>query len=581
MAKFDLLTTLLLDTAGFSEGIEAAKTELIAFKTSIKNFGSGIMDLLPPLAMLGSGFEMLKGVIESTQGSSEAFKGNLGLLEGSFSGLFATIATGDWTNLISNISNTAKATRDLKKAQDDLTHSSAGRESQMEFYKNELEIARVAAASTSDPKLKAQYLQDAITAQKAITTIEVAGAQDRLDVQKNFIITKEGWDKEEADYNINEVSKIGENYEYWFGKNSVALEGLKTQFSNLQYKSQVEGLTDAEKKEENQLKLTIGSTELYQTLLTGLGKGTMDNLIIATSDVSKAHADGEQALVKLSKQLTEATTATTQEMNIDQEWIKTAKEYTDWQNRIEKNAKSMGLAIYALDTATNKSAMSMVKIPSIPTAIEAAGGNQLQGVGMADIGGNWIKGADAIQLYITKLQQEREEAKKTAAVNKDQETELQVFSTTMQSLGTAFGNLAAGQKGAMKSMVTAVIEGLKSLIDAYLAVAIAATTTNDMEYGGPTPIALILAATGVAALLAFWQAKVPNFASGGISMGGLSLVGEHGRELVNLPKGSQVFSNSQTNNILNSGPSQVIFKFQDGALQGKLEYDNRRVNSHK
>ena len=48
---------------------------------------------------------------------------------------------------------------------------------------------------------------------------------------------------------------------------------------------------------------------------------------------------------------------------------------------------------------------------------------------------------------------------------------------------------------------------------------------------------------------------VPGFSSGGTSSGGLAVVGEKGPELVSLPRGSRVHSNSQSKNMVsNSNP---------------------------
>lgn len=44
--------------------------------------------------------------------------------------------------------------------------------------------------------------------------------------------------------------------------------------------------------------------------------------------------------------------------------------------------------------------------------------------------------------------------------------------------------------------------------------------------------------------------KIPGFATGGVSMGGLAIVGEKGPEMVNLPIGSRVHSNSDSKNML-------------------------------
>jgi len=54
--------------------------------------------------------------------------------------------------------------------------------------------------------------------------------------------------------------------------------------------------------------------------------------------------------------------------------------------------------------------------------------------------------------------------------------------------------------------------------------------------------------------------KIPAMAKGGTAPGGITLVGEFGPELVNLPKGSQVTPNSKTMSMLNqmnSGASNI------------------------
>ena len=56
-----------------------------------------------------------------------------------------------------------------------------------------------------------------------------------------------------------------------------------------------------------------------------------------------------------------------------------------------------------------------------------------------------------------------------------------------------------------------------------------------------------LIAGAVAAGVGSWiKSKIPGMAMGGISKGGLTLVGERGPELVNLPRGSRVHSNSDS-----------------------------------
>ena len=117
-------------------------------------------------------------------------------------------------------------------------------------------------------------------------------------------------------------------------------------------------------------------------------------------------------------------------------------------------------------------------------------------------------------------------------------------------LGETIEGVTSGAKGSIKGMITAALQGIRQVINAYLAEAIAATIAKNAKL----PFGLIAASVGVAALTGFWKAKVPAFASGtDFAPGGLSLVGERGPELVNLPRGSQVIPMKKQSHDLNLG----------------------------
>ena len=70
--------------------------------------------------------------------------------------------------------------------------------------------------------------------------------------------------------------------------------------------------------------------------------------------------------------------------------------------------------------------------------------------------------------------------------------------------------------------------------------------------GALVGLAQVLVATLFALPLMIGKAimrKIPGFASGGVSSGGIALVGERGPELVNLPSGSRVYSNSASGSM--------------------------------
>ena len=58
--------------------------------------------------------------------------------------------------------------------------------------------------------------------------------------------------------------------------------------------------------------------------------------------------------------------------------------------------------------------------------------------------------------------------------------------------------------------------------------------------------------------------KIPGFASGGVSRGGLAVVGERGPELVNLPNGSRVHSNADSRQMV--GGTNTINVYVQGRV---------------
>jgi len=60
---------------------------------------------------------------------------------------------------------------------------------------------------------------------------------------------------------------------------------------------------------------------------------------------------------------------------------------------------------------------------------------------------------------------------------------------------------------------------------------------------------LVAVIAGVKFLYKTLKGKLPFMANGGVSKGGMTVVGERGPELVSLPKGARVHSNSQSKKI--------------------------------
>jgi hypothetical protein len=126
---------------------------------------------------------------------------------------------------------------------------------------------------------------------------------------------------------------------------------------------------------------------------------------------------------------------------------------------------------------------------------------------------------------------------------------------------TLFGNIDKGFKGVLEGFKQMLIQMVKEM-----AAKAAVFAILSLISGGSG--ALAKAAT-TATEGGLWKNILPHYASGGISGGGLSVVGENGPELLNLGKGAQVYNNFQTRNLLgNNNRGQYEFVIRGKSLVG-------------
>jgi len=449
------------DSAGFQRAVGDIKRTVGDVTKNLKTFSLGFLSI-------GTAVAAAKQAMESTDASADRLERIMGTLQGTMQGLFRTIVTGDWDKLISNIVNTAEATRNLKTALQELGMISASNTVRKAIYEGELQSARMGAAGTTDPAQKAQYIQEAINAQKAITTVEVEELADRLKITEDFFRTREQWTSEEAAYNIAAIRKIAGNYRYFFGENSVAIEGIKKRIGELTYfsTSQWKGLTDAQKEELRTLKLTLGSLELFKQLEDTLKPDEFENYIKTIGEYFAAISNGEQDLVRLTKQLT----------------------------TVEGKIKDVDAA--------------------------AAGGEikRAEPFARADVSMFAPQGSGLAKSSIPQL------VENLAA----QQLAVEALQNTFQAM---FMNVEGGFKGMINSMMSE----LKRLL-AFMAAKAAVFLLLDLISGGAGSLA-----KGAGKIIGKGFGSFMGFAEGtNFAPGGLSLVGEKGPELVNLPRGSQV-----------------------------------------
>jgi hypothetical protein len=154
--------------------------------------------------------------------------------------------------------------------------------------------------------------------------------------------------------------------------------------------------------------------------------------------------------------------------------------------------------------------------------------------------------------------------------------QLKIAENGVNALAGAFENLFTKGKNGWKDMLQSMVHYFEVMIAKVLA-AIAVWAILDALSGGAAAIGGTTKGPGT--LGEFLKKSIFHFDTGtSFVPGGLSLVGESGPEIVNLPRGSQVFSNTQTRNMLGSG-GEVVFRIEGTTLVGVLNNHNRKISS--
>ncbi len=270
----------------------------------LKNSTIGTLGKMISIGGIATGaFALIKEGIESTEGSADKLREGIALVKGGLEGFFHTALSGDWGNIIKNISATAKATKDLVAAENELEHIEAGKKltlAQLEFNKNEAIVNANASKDAADRK---KYLTEAIDYQKQITAINIDELTKRSGLNEDYYRKLSGEDKDYFDQFIKRVPWIAQNYEMQFA----LMDGYKARLESLNYLQQAQfgGLTEAQEKERHYYQLLVYNLEDYKRLQDDLSKpGQFDKFVEGLGSIIMASADGEAAIKRLTKQLT-------------------------------------------------------------------------------------------------------------------------------------------------------------------------------------------------------------------------------------------------------------------------------------
>lgn len=306
MADQKLTAKLGLDTSEYDSKLNKAQQ-------GAQNFGTGLRSVAGKVsvafAAIAGAFAVVRKGIDQTEMSSDQWEKTTGLLEGAWQGFWRTVWSGDWDKLISNIRNSAEATRDFKDAADGLKMIFASNTIKKARLEGDLQSAVLGAAETADPAKRKEYFSQAIEAQKSLTQITVSEIQQRLKLNEDFYKKVMGYDDKYSDLMIEKIKEIAGNYEYWFGPDSVALEGLKRSISQAEFKKSAQFRPEDIAKYDQQIfqyKQTLNILEDFKTLENEMGPDKFRDYVMLIGEYFAAIAKGDQDLVMLNRRLTQA-----------------------------------------------------------------------------------------------------------------------------------------------------------------------------------------------------------------------------------------------------------------------------------
>ena len=516
MARFDMLTTLTLNTANFKGGIDNAKKSTQALASGVKTAGATMSSAFAPLSgILGDLGGQLGGVTSAASGGISAFKQMIPAISGIKMALISSgigaivVALGTaFGALMSYLKGTEEGASKLQKV--------------MAFMKGAFNAILV----------RVQLLGEAVSLVFE-GKFKAAGEKLKAAFQGGLLEEIKNDAKEAVSYAERENT-------LWRTKLDFKVEEVNLENRLKDLKNVIED------KENSTVKRQQALVEA-QKIVNTLGE---KRVAIATEEYSilrSQNAMGNNSREDTEKEV-ELEVKITSEKNRQ---LDAQKELLGKKNEISSLLKS--------DLDKLKKENELVKI-NVGLNVKPIDTNVLMGAPKMSV---TPQALDSWTQFIDKM--------------KEAETITGFLSMGVSGIGDAFEDMFSGAKGALKGLVTAVLQSIRTIINAYLAQAIAGMIAGESSKG---LVGLITASIGVAALTGIWQSKVPAFANGGISQGGLAMVGERGAELVNLPKGSQVFSNFQTGNMFGGG-GELTTRVSGSDLIFVLNNAQRRNNSYR
>jgi hypothetical protein len=520
----DLMLHISADTAELKKGLEDANSRLSKLGSQSTNIGSQIIGSFTKMGVAVGGvagaFELVKSSMEKVQGTSKMIEGiALGGKE-AFTQFQLSVVNLDFSHFFTKLADAYKVGKDFAEKMHELAIEQSYTSLDLSEKQNQITLMKEDYYMTTDFEKRKKLGKKIVDLQ---TEINKEFSDEK---NKELQIVTDNWEKE------NHASAVAALANYDIYKDLTDKQ-----------KEAVKGLADM----YGQGDINKGVQEYFQIFkeLDGLNEGQ----VIAAAQIEqfdKKRKDSLKTLFDNQKGITEQLNESNLQLAM------TEKRFGNITKQTEEILKS-------LKEAHKFNAEGYVDRGLTGTGVTPTLDNDLT-KGFADR----IAQIDTTKLV--KMHQLTDD--EIASINKenaawDEQRDLigglqNVFSSLFSHIDEGWAGILKGFKEMLTKMVEELAE--KAVIFGIL---------NLLSGGSGT-----LASTATDALSKFhWFAEGTSYAPGGLAM-----VGEKGPELINLPRGSQVFSNKQTSNMLMGG-GKVVFEIGNGVLRGALQQDTRLNNS--
>ena len=564
--KFDLITTLTLNAMGYDNGIDKAKRKTQELEATAKKVGGAINSALSFVGIgagIAGAMTLIKSSIASVEGPGDKMAASMAGVKESLFELQRAIGTMNFTDLLDNLREGFNRGKELEEALDALEDRKGYSDYVIIGLQQESEALRETTKNKQlDIKTRAEAADKILDIEEKIFNRKKDIIAQTYDVEK---MSWEGRNKMAIDEgvklfeNMNKIQKEGYN--------NISAEQIK------RVQELYDGYIEAQKLIGGSIKKIAEGGELLLNANL-LGKGNYDfvkdipkeDLAFIADTFSRFTIASESGESGIWKKLFETINANTKSIVAAQtEYNSAIKETTTLLAKEEAQTASA-----AVNVRNKVSPISPLSVGNIDIPTLAAPFNPDTPLKKKDVEGELalIKHNQALQEAIT-LQEELNAVE-------DYHRELWLSMNDIFAEGAeTFKEYGKSVKGAIKQVIGALIaEGVATMITAALKTA---------KFSGPAAliVAPALAALGAGIAKTAFNSLIPNFAEGGLLYGAQTITaGEYPGARSN-PEVVAPLNKLKT--MINGGGiggGEVLIKFQNGSLEGYMNYQNRKINSY-